>query len=137
NTKEPGARSIHSRAIQECTREDSPCRTGLRLRCEETVHGASTGGAAALTAYLHLPADADHDDVDCPSHHGGRSLFRDAVAGLVAARRSLGPECLFRDRRVYEFLDRSDRAVRLYLDADAPHAGRDPAPDLGYRPWLR
>src|SRR5690606_17562112 len=78
-----------------------------------------------------------HGDVDPTSHHWCGPLFRNPAARLVAAGSSDRTGALRNRQLVFRHDHRPDHSVRVYVGAHSPRARRHPAPDLGYRPWLR
>src|SRR5215475_599303 len=146
----PSPSPSYSRTTKDCDARDrsgaADCGAlqhwlGTRRRAGGTESSSGrhqgTRRAAAVAPSLDLQADADDDHVHRPSHHRRRSLFRHAADRLVADRGGAESQCLCRHRLVHELVLRPDHPVRLHLGADAPHAGRHPAPDLGHRARLR
>src|SRR5262245_11263817 len=92
---------------------------------------------ASLPAHADLPLAAADGDVDRPSPHRRRALFRHAARGLVADGGGGRSSRLWDCRDVYQFVCRAPHPVRLHLGAHPSHAGRHPPFDLGYRARIR
>src|SRR3982074_134751 len=92
---------------------------------------------SAFAASADLSLDLDDAAVHRPSSDRHGTLFRHAIARMVANRSRLRPRRLFQCAGLYRQHHRPADPVRLYLGAPAPSLERHPASGLGPRLWLQ